>query len=264
MDARVSGPPLVTEDRGVDSGAVITELVRTELVALGRFRCPVGDPLWAAENHLGDYAHVAFPKVPVRIALSRREPVVTNPMLAVCYPPRSRFHREALTAEGDDCLFAVLEPELFEQVDPQPFQALPTKSFLRLQLVDDPVALEEFIVGMSGRPLSHTGRWGEPVKELLAARLGEKLTLADLGRELGVSPYHLARSFRRATGLPIHQYRLQLRLRTALLRLREDIDLCSLGLALGFATHSHFTETFRAAFGRPPSAVRELLSARSR
>ena len=259
-----SGPPLITEDRGVESRAVVEELLTTELVALGRFRCPVGDPLWGAENHLGEYPHVAFPGVPVRIALTRRAPVVTDPMLAVCYPPRARFHREALTARGDDCLFAVLERELFEQVDPQPFQALPTRSFLRLQLVDDPVALEELIVGMSGRPLPRTGRWGEPVKELLAARLGDKLTLAELGRELGVSPYHLARSFRRATGLPIHQYRLQLRLRTALLRLREDIDLCSLGLAVGFSTHSHFTDAFRAAFGLPPSAVRELLSARSR
>ena len=64
-----------------------------------------------------------------------------------------------------------------------------------------------------------------------------------------------------ATGSSIHQYRIQLRVHTALLRLREDIDLCSLGLELGFATHSHFTETFRRAFGRPPSAVRELLSA---
>jgi AraC family transcriptional regulator len=52
-----------------------------------------------------------------------------------------------------------------------------------------------------------------------------------------------------------------LRVRTAMLRLREDIDLCSLGLDVGFATHSHFTETFRRVFGLPPRAVRELLSA---
>jgi AraC-like DNA-binding protein len=207
---------------------------------------------------------MAFPHLPVRIALRRRAPVLTDPTITVCYPPGERFHREALTARGDDCVFAVLDPELFEEVGPEPFRALPASTFLRLHVLDDPLELEEVIVGLSGRPLPRTGRWGEPVKEVLAARLGDRLTLADLGRELGVSPYHLARSFRRATGLSIHQYRIQLRLRTALPRLRDGVDLSSLGLDLGFASHSHFTHSFRCLFGLPPSTVRELLSARSR
>jgi len=152
-------------------------------------------------------------------------------------------------------VFAVLDPELFEEIGPEPFRALPAGSFMRLHLLADPLELEELVVGLSRRPLPRAGRWGEGVKELLVARLDEKLTLAELGREVGVSPYHLARSFRRSTGLSIHQYRIQLRLRTALPRLREDIDLCSLGLDLGFASHSHFTDSFRGLFGAPPSTV---------
>jgi AraC-like DNA-binding protein len=260
----VSGPPLVTEDRGVESSAVIEELLRTELVALGHFRCPPEDPLWEAENYIGEYAHVAFPHLPVRIAFRKAVPVLTDPTVAVCYRPRERFHREAFSSRGDDALFAVLDPELFEEIGPEPFRALPARAFLRLHVLDDPLELEELIVGLSGRPLPRTGRWGEPVKEVLAARLGDRLTLADLGREVGVSPYHLARSFRRATGLSIHQYRIQLRLRTALLRLGHDGDLSSLGLDLGFASHSHFTHAFRSLFGLPPSTVRGMLSARSR
>ena len=258
------GPPLVTENRGAESGARIDELLRTELVALGRFRCPPTDPLWAAENYIGEYAHVAFPHVPVRIALRGRGDIVSDVTLALCYAPGQRFRREALTPRGDECLFAVLDGGLFEELGAEPLRAMPPDSFLRVHALDDPLALEELIVGLSKHPLPRTGRWGEQVKELLAARLGERLTLAELARELGTSPYHLARSFRTATGLSIHQYRIQLRVRTALLRLREDIDLCSLGLDLGFATHSHFTESFRRVFGRPPRAVRELLSARSR
>jgi len=251
----VTGPPLVTEDRGAESRAVIEELLRTELVALGHFRCPPDDPLWDAENYIGEYAHVAFPHLPVRIALRRGLPVLTDPTIAVCYPPGERFHREALSPGGDDCVFAVLDPELFEEIGPEPFRALPAGSFMRLHLLADPLELEELVVGLSRRPLPRAGRWGEGVKELLVARLDEKLTLAELGREVGVSPYHLARSFRRSTGLSIHQYRIQLRLRTALPRLREDIDLCSLGLDLGFASHSHFTDSFRGLFGAPPSTV---------
>jgi AraC-like DNA-binding protein len=243
---------------------MVSELLRTELVALGHFRCPAGDPLWSAENYIGEYAHVAFPHVPVRIALRGRGEIVSDATLALCYAPRQRFRREALTARGDECFFAVLDGELFEELGPEPFRMLPADTFLRVHALEDALALEELIVGLSRHPLPRTARWGEQVKELLAERLGERLTLAALARELGTSPYHLARSFRRATGLSIHQYRMQLRVRTALLRLREDIDLCSLGLELGFATHSHFTESFRRVFGLPPRAVRELLSARFR
>ena len=261
MQAAPQGPPLVTEDRGAESGARIEELIRTELVALGRFSCPPDDPLWAAENYIGEHAHVAFPHVPVRIALRGRAEVVSDVTLALCYAPRQRFRREALTARGDVCVFAVLDGALFDQIGPEPFRALPADSFLSVHAAHDPLALEELIVGLSNHTAPRPSRWGERVKELLATRLGDRLTLTELAAELGTTPFHLARSFRAATGSSIHQYRIQLRVRTALLRLREDIDLCSLGLELGFATHSHFTETFRRAFGRPPSAVRELLSA---
>jgi AraC-like DNA-binding protein len=246
----------VTEDRGVESGARIEELVRTELVALGRFSCPPGDPLWAAENCIGDHAHVAFPHVPVRIALRGRAEIVSDSTLALCYAPRQRFRREALTSRGDECVFAVLDGALFDQIGSEPFRALPADAFLRVHATHDPLALEELIVGLSDQRVPGSARWGERVKELLATRLGDRLTLDELARELGTSPYHLARAFR-----SIHQYRIQLRVRAALLRLREDIDLCSLGLELGFSTHSHFTETFRRVFGMPPRAVRELLSA---
>jgi AraC-like DNA-binding protein len=255
------GPPLVTEDRGADSSARIEELLRTELVALGRFRCPPGDPLWSAENYIGEHAHVAFPRVPVRIALRGRADVVSDVTLALCYAPRQRFRREALTSRGDECVFAVLDGALFDEIGPEPVRALPADSFLRVHALDDPLALEELIVGLAGHAAPRGGRWSERVKELLAERLGDRLTLAELARELGTSPYHLARAFRAATGSSIHQYRIQLRVRTALLRLRDDVDLCTLGLDLGFATHSHFTETFRRVFGLPPRAVRELLSA---
>jgi AraC-like DNA-binding protein len=258
------GPPLVTENRGAASGARIEELLRTELVALGRFSCPPGDPLWATENYIGDHTHVAFPHVPVRIALRGRADIVSDVTLALCYAPHQRFRREALTGRGDECVFAVVDGELAEEIGPEPLRALPADAFLRLHATRDPLALEELIVGLSRHPAPRSERWGERVKELLATRLGDRLTLGDLAAELGTSPYHLARAFRAATGNSIHQYRIQLRVRTALLRLRDDIDLCSLGLELGFATHSHFTETFRRAFGLPPRAVRELLSARIR
>ena len=59
----------------------------------------------------------------------------------------------------------------------------------------------------------------EDAKALLSARFTEHLTLEEVGRAVNVSPFHLARSFRRQTGYTLHEYRTHLRLRAALERL---------------------------------------------
>ena len=85
----------------------------------------------------------------------------------------------------------------------------------------------------------------------------EPLSLHELAARLSVSPFHLARVFRRRTWYSLHAYRTQLRLRLALERLPESRGaLTSLAFELGFASHSHFTDTFRREFGVPPSVVR--------
>jgi AraC-like DNA-binding protein len=76
---------------------------------------------------------------------------------------------------------------------------------------------------------------------------------------VGVSVFHLCRVFRSVTGGTIHQHREQLRLRAALPAVMEsDDDLLSIGLRLGFSSHSHFTAAFRRRFTITPSALRRL------
>lgn len=78
------------------------------------------------------------------------------------------------------------------------------------------------------------------------------------GRAVNVSPFHLARSFRRQTGYTLHEYRTHLRLRAALERLADgDEDVAVIARAVGFSSHSHLTASFRRAFGVPPSCVRK-------
>lgn len=80
-------------------------------------------------------------------------------------------------------------------------------------------------------------------------------SLVEVARLVGVSVFHLCRVFRRRTGLTLHEYRTQLRLRLALERLSEPRpDLTRTALDLGFSSHSHFTAAFRQAFGLTPSA----------
>jgi AraC-like DNA-binding protein len=111
----------------------------------------------------------------------------------------------------------------------------------------------------AARPATEETRrcWVNSVRELLAGRPEARSSLAELARAVACSPFHLSRVFRLETGMPIHRYRLHLRLALAVERLLDgEPDLTRLALDLGFSSHSHFTAAFRRGFGVPPSAVR--------
>lgn len=102
------------------------------------------------------------------------------------------------------------------------------------------------------------------VQALLAERYAERLTLAELGSAVGLSPWRLAHLYRAATGSTLHRHRLGLRLRAAATRLADgERDLTALALDLGFADHAHFTGSFRRFYGVAPSAFRRSLTSRS-
>ncbi|HEX2674142.1 MAG TPA: AraC family transcriptional regulator [Polyangiaceae bacterium] len=95
----------------------------------------------------------------------------------------------------------------------------------------------------------------------LATAFGDDASLDDVGRAAHASPFHLARLFRRESGLSIHQYRHRLRMRAALARIADgESDLSRLALDLGFSSHSHLTDAFRLAFGISPSECRKSLN----
>jgi len=97
----------------------------------------------------------------------------------------------------------------------------------------------------------------------LATAFGDDASLADVGRALHASPFHLARLFRRESGVTIHQYRHRLRLRAALTRIADgEANLSDLALELGFSSHSHLTDAFRLAFGLSPADCRRTLDVR--
>lgn len=84
---------------------------------------------------------------------------------------------------------------------------------------------------------------------------GAASSLTEVARRVGVSVFHLCRVFRRHTGMTLHAYRTELRLRHALERLLEGrTPITQTALELGFSSHSHFTAAFRRAFGLTPSA----------
>lgn len=266
----------------------------SRLFRLGEFHLLPGDPRWLHENSIGAGTHVVFPGTAVRIEHRGRASFVADANVAVFYADGQAYRRELVDPGGDHCVFVVPAPQLMEEAvaaagggSGVPFTHGPadSASYLRQRLVahhaahspaPDPLLVEEELTRAVAAVVAaafrghgtppRTRRGPDPVeaaRATLAARYRERLSLDEVARELHVSPFHLAHRFRAGAGIGLHGYRTHLRLREALRLIAEPgISLTDLALDLGFASHSHFTDTFRRTFGRPPSDVRAAVRAR--
>ncbi|MGH8355010.1 MAG: AraC family ligand binding domain-containing protein [Pseudomonas sp.] len=93
-------------------------------------------------------------------------------------------------------------------------------------------------------------------KELLHARLAAPPSLEQLAAAVNLSPFHFARVFRRATGLPPHAWLKQRRLEQARALLKSGCAPVSVATQLGFADQSHLTRQFKQAYGVGPGEYR--------
>jgi AraC-like DNA-binding protein len=86
-------------------------------------------------------------------------------------------------------------------------------------------------------------------------------SLTSIADDVGTSVFHLCRLFRRGTGMTMHAYRHQLRLRRSLEPLeRKRADLLTVALEFGYSGHSHFTAAFKRSFGVVPSQLRDRMA----
>jgi AraC-like DNA-binding protein len=99
-------------------------------------------------------------------------------------------------------------------------------------------------------------------KLTLTSDLGRRWTLADIAAGVGVSPVYLTQVFQQVEGLPLYRYQLRLRLARALDLLPQYDDLTTLSMELGFSSHSHFSSSFRQAYGRTPKEFQQLVCRR--
>ncbi len=79
-------------------------LLKTPVVAIGEFRCRAGDPLWSREN-VAEGNLVVFPRLPVFIAQSDREPVVADATRVMFYDAGRAYTRARIGDCGDACEF---------------------------------------------------------------------------------------------------------------------------------------------------------------
>lgn len=90
------------------------------------------------------------------------------------------------------------------------------------------------------------------LQEWLAADLARQPSLDEMADYLGLSKFHLLRSFQKHTGLSPRQWAMQLRTRRAQGLLRRGVAATEVAHVLGFADQSHLNRYFRAAYGISP------------
>ncbi|WP_137823126.1 AraC family transcriptional regulator [Pseudomonas sp. D(2018)] len=93
-------------------------------------------------------------------------------------------------------------------------------------------------------------------KNLLRERLAEPPSLEELAAEVRLSPFHFARTFRRATGMPPHAWLKQQRLDHARALLKAGCAPAGVAAQLGFSDQSHLTRQFKQAYGVGPGEYR--------
>jgi AraC family transcriptional regulator len=102
------------------------------------------------------------------------------------------------------------------------------------------------------------------VLDFVEARLADEITLNDLAAEACLSPFHFARLFRQAMGLPPHRYVTQRRVQAAKEKLNfQDSTLAEIAIDTGFGCQANFTRVFRRATGFTPGQYRGHVTRRA-
>jgi AraC family transcriptional regulator len=116
---------------------------------------------------------------------------------------------------------------------------------------DAPLEIKEPAQGLTQRQLRR-------VTDFILAHLDQELSLPVLAQQVGFSPYHFARLFRRTTGESPHQFVLRQRIERAKQLLKEaDLPLAHIALESGFANQGHLTRVFKSHLGLTPAAYRK-------
>jgi AraC-like DNA-binding protein len=264
--------------RGFYSAAMselsIQVLLDTKLVTLRDVACR-GTCRHRSAEECASATHMVFPYRGVYVRHLGRSEAVAEANQVLFFRRGESYQISHPVAGGDACLsLALAEPTRAELTPQEPKEQrrpiAPTAQSLLVQLRNrlvhkligileaETMALTLARSALGERaPRGTSGRQKlvERAKLVLSSDLARRWTLADIAAEVGVSPVYLTQLFKQVEGIPLYRYELRLRLARALDLLgrgRCADDISGLSMDLGFSSHSHFTATFRRAYGRTP------------
>jgi len=95
------------------------------------------------------------------------------------------------------------------------------------------------------------------IEAYLRENFCNKISIAEMAAQVGISPGHFLTSFRESFGQTPHQYLLTLRLNEAERQLREsDMPLSSIAEMIGFSSQSHMTTALKKNKFATPGEIR--------
>lgn len=98
------------------------------------------------------------------------------------------------------------------------------------------------------------------VIEFVERNLHRPLVVRDLAQEIGLSPFHFSREFKKHLGATPHAYVVKVRTDKARrLLANSDLSLLRIAKDLGFLTQSHFTHVFKKCTGTTPKVFRSAI-----
>ncbi|MEZ5499124.1 MAG: helix-turn-helix transcriptional regulator [Steroidobacteraceae bacterium] len=228
-----------------------------------------------------------------RTHFSARDAVLGTANDAVLLP-QSQPHRFSFPGcIGDHCLVMRWSPEALDRELQSLAAFAPRVALGAALLVDrsllwrqvrtgsvDPIAADELAVKVlaaildaakrdshgfdpaPGRTSMRQRKAVDRAQQALIADPFRRWSLTDLASAASVSPYHLARLFRRLVGMSVFEFVLRIRITHALsLVLDSDADLATVAVDSGFAHHSHLTARFRQILGCTPRELRRRAGA---
>jgi AraC family transcriptional regulator len=233
-------------------------------------------PLSAADRSDADsrrYSKVGrFLLIPPRYPLSARADTGKNRSLA-CVIEEEKFKTlggEALEMLPANRLLDIQESHLEgtfrrllrELIEPGLASTLLVESLVSIIIVDltRHLARENANTGAAEHALD-AGRLAR-IREIVENHDGPGLSVVTLAQACGMSPRHLLRLFRNATGMSVATYVADLRLERAMnLLSKSPLHIKEIAYRAGFSNASSFGEAFRRKTGVAPSRFRERLSA---
>jgi AraC-like DNA-binding protein len=248
----------------------VRTLLETKAVTLLDVACR-GTCRHRSPEECASATHMVFPYRGVYVRHVGRSEAVAEANQVLFFNRGEGYQISHPVAGGDACLsMVVAEPvraELAQRKSSELRRRISTEAQtllvqLRQRLVNGVIGeleAESMALALARSALgggAPRGTWGkrklvERAKLVLASDLARRWTLSDVAAEVGVSPVYLTQLFKQVEGMPLYRYQLRLRLARAL-ELLPGADISALSMDLGFSSHSHFTASFRRAYGRTP------------
>jgi AraC family transcriptional regulator len=275
------------------SELVAEPLLETSVVVIHDVCCD-GRHAQQGDEECATVTHLVFPYRGVFVRHLGRDQAVGEANQVLFFNGGESYRVSHPVAGGDACLDVVVNEAALGELAPKPLlnggatpgfrqqrlridartQALGALLRHRLRRrAAEPLEAESLALTLAKRALglqtTHAPRASAARQRLvdrtrlvIASDPSRRWTLAEIAADVGHSPVYLTQVFQQVEGLPLYRYQLRLRLARALDLLPEYDDLTTLGLDLGFSSHSHFSTTFAKAYGCSPSAFRNASSPR--